>query len=110
LTLKTPRRRRPDHPESGGGLLLETAPPKVEHHTTADMAWYANKAKRVGIRHVSRHQLVAVIEIVSPGNKSSQRALNAFVDKSIELINEGIHLLIADLIAKGKTDHGGLHP
>src|ERR671939_402395 len=37
---------------------------------------YAANAKSVTIRHASDHQVVAMVEIVSPGNKNSQSGLN----------------------------------
>src|SRR5215831_16138389 len=46
---------------------------------------YAEKANRITVRH--RHgYVVAVIEIVSPGNKGSRAESRAFGEKSAELI------------------------
>ena len=44
-----------------------------------------------------RHKVIAMIEIVSPGNKSRQTELKAFVEKAIQALSNGIHLLIVDL-------------
>ncbi len=69
---------------------------------------YAEKANRITIRH--RHgDLVAVLEIVSPGNKSSRASLRAFVQKAAELLQQGIHLLVVDLLPPGKRDPNGMH-
>jgi Protein of unknown function (DUF4058) len=69
---------------------------------------YAGKANRITIRH--RHgDVVAVIEIVSPGNKSSAVALRAFVRKSADLIGAGVHLLAVDPFPPGKHDPAGIH-
>ena len=62
---------------------------------------YAAKAKAVVIRHVSRHQVVAMVEILSPGNKNNQNGLNAFVRKAQEALAAGIHLLLVDLFPPG---------
>ena len=43
---------------------------------------YATKAKAVVIHHKSNHQVIAVVEIVSPGNKNSRHGLRAFVTKA----------------------------
>ncbi len=45
-------------------------------------------------------ELIAVIKIVSPGNKSSVNALKAFVRKAGKLLRRGIHLLIVDLFPR----------
>ena len=53
--------------------------------------------------------MIAVIEIVSPGNKSSRHALRAFVEKMTDLLREGVHLLIIDLFPPGPRDPEGVH-
>ena len=50
-----------------------------------------------------------MIEIVSPGNKSSNFALKAFVDKACELIQHQIHLPVIDPFPPGKRDPQGIH-
>ena len=70
---------------------------------------YAAKAKGVAIRHVSNHKVVALIEIVSPGNKNNQNGLNSFVRKAREALAADIHLLIVDLFPPGPRDPQGLH-
>ena len=69
---------------------------------------YARKADRVTIRH-RRGQIVAVIEIVSPGNKTSKAELRAFVEKTSELIERGIHVLVVDLFPPTRRDPQGIH-
>lgn len=59
-----------------------------------------------------RHHLgriVAVIEVVSPGNKDRKSALREFVKKSIEFIESGIHLLVVDLFPPSPRDPSGIH-
>jgi hypothetical protein len=69
---------------------------------------YARKASRVTIRH--RHgQIVAVIEIVSPGNKASKAELRAFIMKTSDLVERGVHLLVIDLFPPTKRDPHGIH-
>ena len=66
------------------------------------------KADRIAVRH--RHgQVVAVVEIVSPGNKASKNELRTFVEKSSKLIVLGIHLLVIDLFPPSKRDPHGIH-
>ncbi len=108
LTLKT----TPASPDAwpSGGIALETAPPKVDLRIRSDSSRYAAKAKAVAIRHVSDHRIVAMIEIVSPGNKSSRAALNAFARKAREALAAGVHLLLIDLFPPGPRDPAGIHP
>lgn len=69
---------------------------------------YAGQANRVTVRH--RHgDVVAVIEIVSPGNKGSRAEFRAFVQKSVDLIRQGVNLLVIDLFAPGPRDPQGIH-
>jgi hypothetical protein len=70
---------------------------------------YAAKAKAVTIRHVSNHQVVAMVEIISPGNKNNQNGLNAFVRKAREALAAGIHLLLVDLFPPSSRDPLGIH-
>jgi hypothetical protein len=68
---------------------------------------YAARANRIRIQH--RHgEVVAVIEIVSPGNKNSRTALRAFVRKAADLISQGISLLIVDLFPPSDRDPHGI--
>ncbi len=94
----------------GGGVAFADAPPRVAFHVVDEPGWYARKADAVLIHHISDHRVVAVIEIVSPGNKSSRSALQAFVRKAHELISGGVHLLVVDLFPPGTRDPEGIHP
>ena len=48
--------------------------------------------------------MVAMVEIVSPGNKNNQNGLNVFVRKAHEALAAGIHLLLVDLFPPGARD------
>ncbi len=100
-------------PEVGpleGGLALATAPPNVRIRMRSEANRYAAKAKLVAIRHVSNHQVVAILEIVSPGNKNNRHGFDAFVRKAHEALAAGVHLLIVDLFPPGRRDPQGIHP
>jgi Protein of unknown function (DUF4058) len=64
----------------------------------------------VVIRHTSRHHVVALIEIVSPGNKNNRHGIRSFVQKAHEALRAGIHLVIADVLPPGPRDPQGFHP
>jgi hypothetical protein len=93
----------------GVGIALATAPPKVRFTAAAETERYARKRGRITIRHASSDQVVAVLEIVSPGNKTSRHALRSFVDKAVELLDAGVHLLVIDLFPPGPRDPQGIH-
>ncbi len=92
-----------------GGTVLALAPPKVRIRVSPEANRYAAKAKTVTIRHTSHHQVVAIVEMISPGNKNNQNGLNAFVRKAREILAAGIHLLIVDLFPPSSRDPKGIH-
>jgi hypothetical protein len=103
-------RRGPRHPGNGGpagGVAVATAPPQARFVDEIEEGAYARRANRIRIQH--RHgEVVAVIEIVSPGNKNSRTALRAFVRKAADLIWQGIHLLVVDLFPPSDRDPQGI--
>jgi hypothetical protein len=92
-----------------GGIAVASSPPKARFHAQTEIDEYALKAKAVVIRHRSHHQVIAIVEIVSPGNKSSQSALSAFVYKAEQALLAGVHLLIVDLFPPSRRDPDGIH-
>lgn len=97
-------------PPTEGGVALATEPPKVRVRMGAEANRYAARAKAVAVRHVSNHQVVAMVEIVSPGNKGSRNGMKAFVRTAHEALAAGVHLLIVDLFPPTPRDPLGLHP
>ena len=104
---KTKRGERLPDDMSGGVALAETAP-KVKYQFEADRRHYAGKADHVALRHVSSHRLIAVIEIISPGNKNNNRALESLRKKVNTLLDKGVHLLLVDVLPPGPIDPHGL--
>jgi hypothetical protein len=109
LTLERNPLAEPAGPQSGRGVAVLATTPEVQFTFSADPNLPAVPRWRLAVRHHSGNAVVAVIEIVSPGNKSSQRALDAFVYKSIDLLQSGIHLLVIDLLPPGQRDPQGIH-
>lgn len=108
LTLEGPTgRSEPGEPR--GAIALAEAQPKVSFRAKTEADIYAAKANRVAVRHVTDHRVVAVIEIVSPGNKSTRAALRTFAEKAAELLRGGIHLMIIDIFPPGPRDPQGIH-
>ena len=91
----------------GSRTLL--APPKLRPTAEAERAFYRRKQKAVVVRHVSDGRVVAMIEVVSPGNKQSNRDFRAFVEKAAKLLDLAIHLLVVDLHPPTRRDPQGIH-
>jgi hypothetical protein len=91
---------------SGGAVQLQ--PPKTRFVARTEAAGYARKANRVTVRHPDG-DVVAVIEIVSPGNKDSRHAIQSFARKAVALLHAGVHLLIVDLFPPSRRDPQGVH-
>src|SRR5262245_4262220 len=113
LTLQRPLRgaklARTNGNKGNGSVALANAPPKLRFHEDKSPLWYLNKKKAIAIRHVSDHRIVAILEIISPGNKASQRTLDAFVHKAEDLLWAGINLSVVDLFPPTKRDPKGIH-
>jgi hypothetical protein len=80
----------------------------VERRTRQQPAAYADRANRVVVKH-HLGRIIAIIEIVSPDNKDSCRALDAFVKKTVDFLREGVHALIVDLFPPTPRDPFGVH-
>jgi hypothetical protein len=107
--------RRPRPPEAGreseeaGGIAVGTDPPRVELIDSSDFKAYTSRRRSIVIRHRSGNRVVAMIEIVSPGNEQTRQQLGRFVRKAIEVVSVGVHLLVVDLFPPGKRDPNGIH-
>jgi hypothetical protein len=94
--------------EDESRTIEEKHAPRTRLTQRAEAYSYVRKASRITVRH--RHgKVVAVVEIVSPGNKASQAEFRALVEKSADLIRQGVHLLVIDLFPPGKRDPQGIH-
>jgi len=100
---------RSDDSSRGGGLAVAVAPPKAPLVAVGEINDYVLKRRTVVIRHNSGDRIVALIELVSPGNKESRHAFRSFVEKAVEAIYRGFHLLIVDLFPPTPRDPNGLH-
>ena len=111
LTLRRPESNgtSPGVGPPDGGVAVAVAPPKVRIRMRSEANQYAAKAKAVTIRHVSNHQVVAMVAVLSPGNKNNQNGLNSFVRKAHEVLAAGIHLLLVDLFPPSARDPQGIH-
>lgn len=102
--------RRPPQITGGGnsaGVLVQEAPvTSYVARTTREI--YATRGNRIVVKH-HLGRIVAIIELMSPGNKDSRASLSDFLDKTIELMRSGVHLLIVDLFPPSPRDPFGIH-
>lgn len=100
---------RQDGGNTGGAATALKNRPQTRFTAQTDAEFYRRKKSSVVVRHVSGDRMIAIVEIVSPGNKSNRHAFQAFVDKACELLEHRIHLLIADPFPAGPRDPNGVH-
>jgi hypothetical protein len=111
LTLQGPAANRTEdeeRPTNGPGSLL-LARPQVRFTAESTSEFYRRKKSTIVVRHVSGDRMVSVVEILSPGNKASQHAFKALLDKACELLEYKIHLLVIDLFPPTRRDPQGIH-
>lgn len=92
---------------SGDYIGMTEPPIRQAARVETEAALYALKANRIAIRH-GLGRVVAMIEIVSPGNKNSRHAIASFVAKAVEFLRNGIHFLVVDLFPPGPRDPDGI--
>lgn len=97
-----------DPEETGGGGTAVQARPKTRFVSEAEA--YRRRKNHIAVRHVSGDRVVAVLEIVSPGNKAADYPLESFVRKAHDFLDHRVHLLILDPFPPGPRDPDGVHP
>jgi hypothetical protein len=109
LTLQAAETKpEPESSLSGTATLTET-PPVVHVRATITRDSYARLQRTLVIRHTSNDRIVAMIEVLSPGNKASRHALRSLLDKAVAALYAGIHLLLVDVHPPGPRDQHGIH-
>jgi hypothetical protein len=99
----------PPRQQRRAAIALAEAPPRTRFVSAAtEEAGYAARANRIAVWN-PYETVVAIIEIVSPGNKSSRHAMKSMVEKAMDLLRQGISLLIIDLFPPTPRDPQGIH-
>ncbi len=93
-------------PGTAGMLVVD---PRVQVRAETDLEFFRRKQSVTAVRHASDDQLVAIIEIVSRGNKSGRKPYDDFVHKAVEFLSHQVHLLIIDLQPPTPRDPQGIH-
>jgi hypothetical protein len=94
---------------TAGTATLKRTKPRTTHYARTPAEFHRRRKSSIVVRHVSGDRIVAMIEIVSPGNKNNAHAFNAFVEKACELLEHRIHLLLIDPLPPGRRDPNGIH-
>ena len=92
--------------------MLEAPPAVAEETDLADAgeaAAYAGRASRLAIRRNLDHRVVALLELASPGNKDRPASVERFAEKLAEAVEDGVHVVLIDLLPPGPADPAGLH-
>ncbi len=85
-------------------VAVADAPPQVDLKLVADAkAAYRTLRRTLTIRHVSGHRVVALLEIISPGNIDRASSVQEFAAKIDSAIEAGLHVLVVDLFAPENT-------
>jgi hypothetical protein len=93
--------------QHAGGVVPDVLA-KTQYRFRSEVEISAARGNRIAIRH-PLGRVICVIEIVSPGNKSSRAALRSFVEKTVEFLRNGIHVLVIDLFPPSSRDPQGIH-
>lgn len=109
LTAETNGHARTSPPDTDAGGIAVATEPRVKLVDEGEMNDYVLKRNTIVIRHTSGHRVVALIEIVSPGNKAARHAFERFVEKAVEALYRGYHLLVIDLFPPTPRDPEGIH-
>lgn len=111
LTLQVPSSLDEPLDTPAGATAIAEAPPTVSVAARLDReaVQYARRRRTLVIRHVSGHRIVALLEIISPGNKSSRQEWERLLDKIAGVLWQGYHVLIVDVLPPGCLDPDGIH-
>jgi hypothetical protein len=69
--------------ETDGGGTATAVRPRTAYVMEAEEGRYARKSDRIAVHH-GLGEVVAIIEIVSPGDKNSRHALRSVVEKAAD--------------------------
>ena len=95
--------------EPGGVATIAQPNRRVIMTAERELSQYVARANRIAVRN-SKRKLVAVVELVSPGNKRGKNAMQQLIDKTVSFINDHVNVLIIDPFPPGKSNPQGIHP
>jgi hypothetical protein len=83
--------------------------PKTTYVVESAPVAYVRKKSRVVVRHVSDDRVIALVEIISPGNKSGDGVFDEFRTKVVQLLRADVNVLLIDLLPRTSRDRRGIH-
>ena len=87
----------------GRGTAVLDVEPKVSVQADGEAdTWAATRQRSLAIRHVSGNRILAMIEIVSPGNKDRPLARRRFVNKCLDHLEAGVHVVVLDVLPSAR--------
>ena len=93
---------------SAGGVALMASPVQARIVQDSDDDVYADMADRIVVQ-ASDGEVVAILEIVSPGNKHSRANFKEFLEKSVQYIRSKVSLFVIDVFPPSPRDPAGVH-
>lgn len=99
-------RKGPRKPIQGNVATLAEPRTRLKVDTADQLL--TRRASRIAIRH-RLGDVVCMIEIVSPGNKSSKFSIRSFISKTLEFLRAGVNVLVIDPFPPTPRDPNGLH-
>jgi hypothetical protein len=109
LTLQRKKHSTEDSSAIDTSLMVAEAPPQVWQKESYEVTPYLAKQRTLAIHAANDDRIVAVIEIVSSGNKSGTIPFDRFVEKARNCFSHQVNLLIVDLHRPTKRDPQGIH-
>jgi hypothetical protein len=114
LTLRAPRPNGLPHASvAPAGVAVAEAPPRTRYCVRPDPQRrprrLARRSRQLVVRHITGHQVVALVEIGSPSNKDRSVHVRELAEKVVRSLKAGIHVLLLDLLPAGAHDPHGLH-
>jgi Protein of unknown function (DUF4058) len=91
------------------GISGPSSLPTATITAVAEAPRYPPRPRVIAVRHRSGDRLVAMIEIVSGGNKQDATDLGSLLEKTVVALSKGIHVVLIDLHPPGSFDPQGLH-
>jgi hypothetical protein len=86
-----------------------SALPAATITAVAEAPRYPPRPRVIAVRHRSGDRLVAMVEMVSAGNKTDAADIGSLVEKTVVALSKGIQVVLIDLHPPGPFDPRGLH-
>jgi hypothetical protein len=74
-----------------------------------DMEFYRLKKSHIVVRRSSDHTAVAVVDVVSAGDRATAASVRAITDRLTGVLRHGVNVLLCDVLPPGPHDPHGLH-